>query len=421
MEAFFVELKRNLLWVFIGIWLLSVTLSAYMLLQKVKPESRFESVSQNTLSMNHQTSEMIMLANGSGLDAPLPVRVSNLARGNEAVKPIEARQEVDISSKLPGLENRQSVLNAYSTSMLTSNSSVNEQVSELSPSLVVYPQELIFEFPRAVATEQNIKRAMVRLLLSKAPFEETNWLDKSPVPLKQRPFFYKRVLDHNGQPMRYPIAVYNYVNHLLKTGAVEGFLTQSEYVWLHVPVQEKNDLVHVDKYSHIVGNYAKKFNISPNLVFAIMEVESNFNPEAVSRSNALGLMQLKANAAGQDVYKLIDQRDGRPGKKELFDSENNIRMGTAYLGLLKHDYLSDVRNPKSREFLTIASYNGGLTAVLEAFSDSKEKAINKINRLHPNQVYRTLRYGLKSKETRLYIEKVLKAKDRYQELLDGYV
>mgnify|MGYP000718279818 FL=1 len=96
-------------------------------------------------------------------------------------------------------------------------------------------------------------------------------------------------------------------------------------------------------------------------------------------------------------------------------------MGTAYLGLLKHDYLSDVRNAKSREFLTIASYNGGLTAVLEAFSDSKEKAINKINRLHPNEVYRTLRYGLKSKETRLYIEKVLKAKDRYQELLDGYV
>ena len=421
MEAFFVKLKRNILWVFIGVWLLSVTLSAYMLLQKVNPKSRFESVSQNTLSMSHQTTEMTMLTKGSGLNSPLSVRVSNLVTLDDTVKPIKAKQEASILSKLPDLENRRTVLNTYTTSMLTSNASAKEQVSELSPSLVVYPQELIFEFPRAVATEQNIKRAMVRLLLSKTPFQETNWLDKSPIPLKQRPFFYKRVLDHNGQPMRYPIAVYNYVNHLFKTGAVEGFTTQSEYVWLHIPIEDKNDLVHVDKYSHIVGNYAKQFNISPNLVFAIMEVESNFNPEAVSRSNALGLMQLKANAAGQDVYKLIDQRDGRPGKKELFDSENNIRMGTAYLGLLKHDYLSDVRNPKSREFLTIASYNGGLTAVLEAFSDSKEKAINKINRLHPNQVYHTLRYGLKSKETRLYIEKVLKAKDRYQELLDGYV
>ncbi|WEJ63357.1 murein transglycosylase domain-containing protein [Thiomicrorhabdus lithotrophica] len=413
------KIKRNLLWVFTGVWLLSVTLSVYMLLQKVKPKAQFKSVSQNILRMDQQAAEMNMLAKGSELDVRLPARVSNLVQRGEVVEPIKAKQKVAVLSKLPDLENRRTALNANNTSVLTSNS--NEQVAELAPSLVVYPQELIFEFPRAVATEQNIKRAMVRLLLSKTPFQETNWLDKSPMSLKQKPFFYKRVLDHNGQPMRYPIAVYNYVNHLLKTGAVEGFTTQSEYVLLHIPIEDKNDLVQVDKYSHIVGNYAKQFNISPNLVFAIMEVESNFNPEAVSPSNALGLMQLKANAAGQDVYKLIDQRDGRPGKKELFDSENNIRMGTAYLGLLKHDYLSGVRNAKSREFLTIASYNGGLTAVLEAFSDSKEKAINKINRLHPNQVYRTLRYGLKSQETRLYIEKVLKAKDRYQELLDSYV
>ncbi len=415
------KLKTNLLWVFTSIWLLSVTLSAYMLLQKSMVKAKFESVSQSTLSMTRQTTEMATLAKGSELDAPLPARGSNIVLRDEVVKQIKTKQQATVFSKPPDLESRSAVLNAYVTSTLTSDPGAKEQASELSPSLVVYPQELIFEFPRALATEQNIKSAMVRLLLSKTPFKETNWLDKSPVSLKQRPFFYKRVLDHNGQPMRYPFAVFNYVNHLLKIGAVEGFTTQSEFVWLHIPVTDKNDLVQIEKYSQIVDNYAKQFNISPNLVFAIMEVESNFNPEAVSRSNALGLMQLKANAAGQDVYKLIDQRDGRPGKKELFDSENNIRMGTAYLGLLKHDYLSGVRNAKSRDFLTIASYNGGLTAVLETFSDSKEKAISKINRLHPNQVYRTLRYGLKSKETRLYIEKVLKAKDRYQELLDDYV
>lgn len=291
----------------------------------------------------------------------------------------------------------------------------------LSPVLIVFEKELVLEFPKSLATLQNVKRAMVRLVLGENPYFETDWLSAEPVVMQKRPFFFKQILDQDGNAMRYPYSVYRYAEYLYQFGVEQNNGTQGDTVSFQIPLTERKGYEPIEKYHNVVAGYASQFNISKDLVFAIMEVESSFNPKAVSRSNAMGLMQLKAEAAGKDVFKLIDSREGQPSEQELFDSENNIRMGTAYLGLLKHEYLASVRNKKSKELLAIASYNGGLSTVLALFADDKDKAVEKINRLHPKQVYRTLRERHESDETRRYIDKVLQAKDRYRQLLDDYV
>jgi len=171
-------------------------------------------------------------------------------------------------------------------------------------------------------------------------------------------------------------------------------------------------------YQAWVKDYANEFDVPPSLVYAVMETESAFNPRAVSRSNAIGLMQLKPEAAGRDVYQYIDAKPGQPSLNELFDSKNNIRMGTAYLGLLKHDYLSNIMDEKIKQMVTISSYNGGLSTVLRLFGHTPEKAVERLNKMKPNQVYRKLRYDHQSDETRRYLDKVLKAETKYRALLN---
>jgi soluble lytic murein transglycosylase-like protein/tetratricopeptide (TPR) repeat protein len=68
--------------------------------------------------------------------------------------------------------------------------------------------------------------------------------------------------------------------------------------------------------------------IEPALLFAIAHQESRFDPRARSRSNALGLMQLKRSTAG-DVARWVG--DPRPTEAALFDPARNVRYGARYL------------------------------------------------------------------------------------------
>ena len=159
-----------------------------------------------------------------------------------------------------------------------------------------------------------------------------------------------------------------------------------------------------------VSLYAKQFDIEPALILAIMEVESAFNPQARSQSNALGLMQIMRSTAGRDVNELIDNKATNPTEQELLDPENNIRMGVGYLSLLKNLYFSQVENEGVRELLMISSYNGGLNSVLKLFDRNPDVAVSKINQMTPQQVYQTLRHQHPAQETRNYLQKVLTAK-----------
>ena len=167
------------------------------------------------------------------------------------------------------------------------------------------------------------------------------------------------------------------------------------------------------KYRSQVTAAAKRFGVSGNLIYAIMKVESDFNPFAVSSAMAVGLMQVVPSTAGSDVYRLLNNRKGQPTAKDLFQPPVNITYGTAYLHLLDTRFLAGITNPVSREYCMIAGYNGGAGAVLRTFDRDRDRAAARINGLPPDTVYATLRDKAPHAETRRYLGKVLEAKKQF--------
>ncbi|HHG2504443.1 TPA: lytic transglycosylase domain-containing protein [Escherichia coli] len=94
--------------------------------------------------------------------------------------------------------------------------------------------------------------------------------------------------------------------------------------------------------AEIITRYAEKYNISEELIKALIQQESSFNPNAVSKAGAKGLMQLMPV---HTVSKGIDP----------FDPEQNIKTGMGFLSHLLNKY-GDLR-------LALAAYNAGEKAV----------------------------------------------------------
>ncbi|OGX07080.1 MAG: hypothetical protein A3K11_00045 [Nitrospirae bacterium RIFCSPLOWO2_12_FULL_63_8] len=165
-----------------------------------------------------------------------------------------------------------------------------------------------------------------------------------------------------------------------------------------------------EKYRPLVEKFAKTYGISHSLIFAIMRTESNFNPFAVSSAPAYGLMQLVPSSGGRDAYKRAKGSDEMPSKQYLFDAENNIELGTAYLNVLAFHELDEISDPASREYCVISAYNTGPSNVLRTFGGSSKDrngALDKINNMSAPAVYDRLRAQLPYAETRQYLQKVV--------------
>jgi soluble lytic murein transglycosylase-like protein len=99
-----------------------------------------------------------------------------------------------------------------------------------------------------------------------------------------------------------------------------------------------------DRLDRIVRDAAVRHNMDPALVKAVISTESGWNPHAVSRKGAVGLMQL------------IPETAQRFGVGNPYDPAQNVEAGTTYLKSLLDRYDGDLNK-------SLAAYNAGEHAV----------------------------------------------------------
>jgi soluble lytic murein transglycosylase-like protein len=103
-------------------------------------------------------------------------------------------------------------------------------------------------------------------------------------------------------------------------------------------------LARATQYDAIIDAEAKSAGVEPNLLRAVIVVESGFNSRAVSKRGAVGLMQLMPDTAT------------RFGISNRYDPQQNVRGGALYLGYLLNLFGQNVR-------LALAAFNAGEDAV----------------------------------------------------------
>ena len=112
----------------------------------------------------------------------------------------------------------------------------------------------------------------------------------------------------------------------------------------HRPAGANSDPHKYTRYDHHIREAARLYQLPAPFIRAVMKVESNFNPNVVSRAGAIGLMQLMPRTAAN------------MGVRDPFDPRQNILGGARYLRILANLFGGDL-------VLTVAAYNAGEGAV----------------------------------------------------------
>lgn len=125
----------------------------------------------------------------------------------------------------------------------------------------------------------------------------------------------------------------------LEVAAADVVAIEPEEVFTPIPPQPVAAVAD-PTFRELIAAAAKRHSVDADLIASVIAVESNFDPKAVSRKNARGLMQLLPETAE------------RLGVKNIFDPQENIDAGTRYLKELLQKYNNDL-------VLTLAAYNAG--------------------------------------------------------------
>ena len=136
-------------------------------------------------------------------------------------------------------------------------------------------------------------------------------------------------------------------------------------------------IVFPKKHKNFVAAYAEEVGLEAALVYAVIKVESDFKEDAVSKSGAIGLMQILPSTGKW----IAEQLNVQYVSDVMFEPETNIRFGCFYLNYLFEKF-------KDKD-IVICAYNAGEGKVFD-WIENGELLIDKID----------------YKETRNYLEKV---------------
>lgn len=146
------------------------------------------------------------------------------------------------------------------------------------------------------------------------------------------------------------------------------------------------------EYSETVEVCSVEYSVPKELIYAVIKTESNFKSDAVSSKNAIGLMQMKP-----DTYTWLCSKNDDPENDPnlLYKPEVNIRYGVFYLDMLYSEFGSWET--------ALAAYNAGPSNVRKWLENPEYSDDGVLT-------------NIPFRETREYVEKVMKAKDTYTQL-----
>ncbi len=142
-------------------------------------------------------------------------------------------------------------------------------------------------------------------------------------------------------------------------------------------------------YEDTVCRWADEYGVPRELVFAVINVESGFDPDSTSRADAYGLMQLLKPTCEEIAWRLGIYED-----YSITDPEYNIRFGTYYLSYL-YRYFGDWET-------SVAAYNAGIGRVSAWLKDEKYSSDGVTLKEIP------------IKETRAYVSRVFEDMEHYK-------
>jgi soluble lytic murein transglycosylase-like protein len=182
--------------------------------------------------------------------------------------------------------------------------------------------------------------------------------------------------------------VKDYFNSLDETWTIES---------RYQPSREVLKLLFPIHYPNAIQQHAEAAGVSPYLTLGLMRQESSFNPNSISGSSAIGLMQLLVPTANDMV------RPGESGginKLALLQPETNIKLGTRYMAFLSRLLEND-------PMLVVASYNAGPGAVASWANAKPDVLLSK-----PDAFVEQIPYD----ETRHYVHHVFEGMWAYHQL-----